>query len=52
MKPKNRKQDVEKGPSFQFNICSPQKRTVFLNKIKQVLGESEDEKAEDEKDKE
>lgn len=51
MKPKNRKMDAEKGPSFQFNICSPQKRTVFLNKIKQVMGETEEEENKD-KDKE
>jgi hypothetical protein len=50
MKPKNRKQENVKGPSFQFNICSAQKRTVFLNKIKQVFGDTENE--EENKDKE
>lgn len=51
MKPKNRKQEVEKGPSFQYNICSPQKRTVFLNKMRQIMGEN-DENSEENKDKE
>ncbi len=46
LKPKNRKQEVEKGPSFQFNICSPQKRTIFLSKIKQA--EDPNKKKEDE----
>lgn len=51
MKPKNRKQEGVKGPSFQFNICSPQKRIVFLNKIKQIVGETEND-GEENKDKE
>ncbi|MBL7894788.1 MAG: hypothetical protein JNK50_05820 [Bacteroidia bacterium] len=53
MKPKSRKMEAEKGPSFQFNLCSPQKRTIFLNKMKQILGETDDESEENkEKDKE
>ncbi|HRD37618.1 MAG TPA: hypothetical protein PLC65_03215 [Bacteroidia bacterium] len=51
MKPKSRKMEAEKGPSFQFNLCSPQKRTIFLNKMKQILGETDDE-SEENKDKE
>jgi hypothetical protein len=51
MKPKNKKQENVKGPSFQYNICSPQKRVVFLNKLKQIIGETENE-SEENKDKE
>lgn len=49
LKPKNRKQNVEKGPSFQFNSCSPQKVTVFETKLKQagVVGEEKEEKQEE-----
>jgi hypothetical protein len=48
LKPKNRKMDVDKGPSFQFNVASPQKRTLFLSKLKQAGVVSEEEKKEDE----
>ena len=49
LKPKNRKQDVPKGPSFQFNSCRPQKVTAFENKLKQVgvIGEEKEEKQEE-----
>jgi hypothetical protein len=47
LKPKSRKQEVEKGPSFQFNICSPQKRQIFLSKIRSAE-DKEKEKKEDE----
>ncbi len=44
LKPKDRKQDLEKdnkGPSFQFNICSPTKRDQFIRKMKMMNNESE-----------
>lgn len=49
LKPKNRKQDVKEGPSYQFNSCSPQKVTVFETKLKQagVVGDEKEEKQEE-----
>ena len=42
LKSKDKKQDVKSGPGFQFNICSPTKRDVFLRKMKQANASSED----------
>ena len=36
MKSKDRKEDVKSGPGFQFTICSPTKRDMFLRKMKQA----------------
>ncbi|MBS1638349.1 MAG: hypothetical protein JST26_20715 [Bacteroidetes bacterium] len=45
VKPKSRKMEVDKGPSYQFNLASPAKKTQFLNKLKQTGAlQQEDEK--------
>ena len=36
LKSKDKKQEVKSGPGFQFTLCSPTKRDVFLRKMKQV----------------
>ena len=44
MKAKDRKQELakdNKGPSFQYTICSPTKRDQFIRKMKMMNGESE-----------
>jgi hypothetical protein len=44
MKAKDRKQELakdNKGPSFQYTICSPTKRDQFIRKMKMMSGESE-----------
>ncbi|MGZ3930565.1 MAG: hypothetical protein ACXVPQ_05440 [Bacteroidia bacterium] len=41
LKPKSRKMEVEKGPSYQFNIANPQKRIIFLQKIRTEEKEKE-----------
>lgn len=41
MKPKDRKQDVKEGPSYQFNLCSPVKRDQFLRKMKMMNAQDE-----------
>jgi hypothetical protein len=44
MKAKDRKQELakdNKGPSFQYTICSPEKRKKFLRTIQQINGEGE-----------
>jgi hypothetical protein len=43
LKPKDRKQDIKKGPGFQFTTCSPSKRDAFLRKMKQANVSSNDE---------
>ena len=45
LKPKSRKQEVDKGPSFQFAPCSPNKVRAFESKLKQT-GVIEEEKEE------
>ena len=42
LKSKDKKQDVKSGPAFQFNICSPTKKDMFLRKMKQANATSED----------
>ena len=45
LKPKNRKQDnVEKGPSYMFNICSPLKKDNFVRTMKRFDETPEEEK--------
>lgn len=44
MKAKDRKQDLAKdnhGPSYQFTICSPEKKKAFVRKIQQITGSSD-----------
>jgi len=36
LKSKDKKQDVKSGPGFQFNLCSPTKRDMFVRKMKQA----------------
>lgn len=36
LKSGSKKMDVKTGPSYQFTLAAPQKRTVFLNKLKQT----------------
>lgn len=36
LKSKDRKQDVKSGPGFQFTVCSPTKRDLFLRKMRQI----------------
>ncbi len=36
LKTKDKKQEVKSGPSFQFNLCSPTKRDLFIRKMKQL----------------
>lgn len=36
VKAKDRKQDVKSGPGFQYTLCSPTKRDLFLRKMKQA----------------
>jgi len=43
LKPKDRKQEVKDGPSYQFNICSPTKKDQFVKKTKQAMGQKESE---------
>ena len=42
LKSKDKKQDVKSGPSYQFNLCSPSKRDMFLRKMKQANANNED----------
>ncbi len=39
---KEKKQKVDKGPSFQFNTCSPTKKDLFVKKLKQITGQPDD----------
>jgi hypothetical protein len=43
LKSKDRKLEVKDGPSYQFNPCSPTKKDQFVKKIKQAMGEKDDE---------
>ncbi|MBA3680317.1 MAG: hypothetical protein H0W73_03880 [Bacteroidetes bacterium] len=48
MKSKNKKMDVEKGPSYSFDATNPKKKDDFLRKMKQYgAAEEEEEKKED-----
>ncbi len=38
VKPKSRKLEVEKGPSYQYTTASPSKKDQFLKKLKQTQG--------------
>jgi hypothetical protein len=42
LKPKNRKMDVEKGPSYQFTLVSPVKKDQFLKKLNLFNTEEEE----------
>ena len=42
LKSKDKKQDVKSGPAFQFNICSPTKKDMFLRKMKQANASNDD----------
>jgi hypothetical protein len=50
LKSKNKKMDVEKGPSFSFDITNKKKKDQFLDKMKQlgVMGSDEEKKEEEE----
>ncbi len=39
---KEKKQKVDKGPSYQFNVCSPTKKDIFVKKLKQLTGQKDD----------
>ncbi|MBS1648002.1 MAG: hypothetical protein JST67_11740 [Bacteroidetes bacterium] len=39
---KEKKQKVDKGPSFQFNTCSPTKKDMFVKKLKQLTNQPDD----------
>ncbi|HKC69427.1 MAG TPA: hypothetical protein VKG26_14425, partial [Bacteroidia bacterium] len=39
---KEKKQKVDKGPSYQFNVCSPTKKDLFVKKLKQLTGQKEE----------
>ncbi len=39
---KDKKQKVDKGPSYQFNTCSPTKKDQFVKKIKQLTGQKDE----------
>ncbi|HEX7415463.1 MAG TPA: hypothetical protein VF411_15590, partial [Bacteroidia bacterium] len=41
---KEKKQKVDKGPSYQFNICSPTKKDQFVKKLKQLTGQKDEDK--------
>lgn len=41
-KPKDRKQEVKEGPSFQYTTANPVKRDQFLRKMKMMNSEEED----------
>jgi hypothetical protein len=40
---KEKKQKVDKGPSYQFNTCSPTKKDQFVKKLKQLTGQKDEE---------
>lgn len=42
LKPKARKKDVDKGPSYQFNLASPTKRTQFVKKVKALTAQGDE----------
>ncbi|MDI9341452.1 MAG: hypothetical protein QM534_12855 [Sediminibacterium sp.] len=48
LKGKNKKQDVDKGPSFRFDLANPKKKDDFLRKLKQIGAIGEEKKTEDE----
>jgi hypothetical protein len=39
---KDKKQKVDKGPSYQFSICSPTKKDQFVKKLKQLTGQKDE----------
>lgn len=43
LKSKDKKKEVDKGPSYQFNLTSVTKRDQFVKKLKQATGQKEDE---------
>jgi hypothetical protein len=47
LKSKNKKMDVEKGPSYRFDATSVKKKDDFLRKMKQIGAMDEEEKKED-----
>jgi hypothetical protein len=50
LKGKNKKMDVERGPSYRFDITNKKKKDLFLDKLKQLgaFGSNEEEKKEEE----
>jgi hypothetical protein len=42
VKPKNRKQEIDKGPSYQYNLCGANKKDAFLKKVKRDTGAGND----------
>ncbi len=43
LKSKDKKLETKDGPSYQFNICSPTKKDQFVKKIKQTMGQKDEE---------
>jgi hypothetical protein len=43
VKPKSRKMEVDKGPSYQYNVCGANKKDAFLKKIKRSEEANSDE---------
>jgi hypothetical protein len=48
LKGKNKKMNVEKGPSYRFDLTSKKKKDQFLDKLKQIGAIGNEEKKEDE----
>jgi hypothetical protein len=48
LKSKNKKQDVDKGPSFRFDLANPKKKDDFLRKLKQIGAIAEEKSGDDE----
>ncbi|HQQ94377.1 MAG TPA: hypothetical protein PLQ93_07470 [Bacteroidia bacterium] len=48
LKGKNKKMDVDKGPSYRFDLTNKKKKDLFLNKVKQLGAMGGEEKKEDE----
>ena len=42
VKSKNRKMEVDKGPSYQYSICAVNKKDAFLKKIKRTENGSDE----------
>ncbi len=42
LKSKDRKLEVKDGPSYQFQACSPTKKDQFVKKLKQAMGQKDD----------
>jgi len=43
LKSKDRKLEVKEGPSYQFSPCSPTKKDMFVKKLRQAIGQKDDE---------